>query len=60
MKLKFKTQASQTRAVEALADCFAGQPFSSIRYRIDPGDSCQEFCRTPSAFTPPGFLVRPW
>lgn len=33
MKLKFKTQAYQTRAVEALADCFSGQPFSSsIRY----------------------------
>ncbi len=40
MKLKFKTQAYQTRAVEALADCFSGQPFSSgIRYRIDPGDA---------------------
>ncbi|MBZ9566771.1 type III restriction-modification system endonuclease [Modicisalibacter tunisiensis] len=40
MKLKFKTQEYQTRAVEALADCFAGQPFSSgIRYRIDPGES---------------------
>ncbi|MCP1314231.1 MULTISPECIES: type III restriction-modification system endonuclease [unclassified Halomonas] len=40
MKLKFKTQEYQTRAIEALADCFAGQPFSSgIRYRIDPGES---------------------
>lgn len=40
MKLKFKTQEYQTRAVEALADCFAGQPFSSgIRYRIDPGQT---------------------
>ncbi|WP_458526187.1 type III restriction-modification system endonuclease [Onishia taeanensis] len=40
MKLKFKTQEYQTRAVEALADCFAGQPFSSgIRYRIDPGEA---------------------
>src|SRR5690554_8051227 len=40
MKLKFKTQEYQTRAVEALADCFAGQPFSSgIRYRIDPGET---------------------
>ncbi|QQK63796.1 restriction endonuclease subunit R [Cobetia sp. cqz5-12] len=40
MKLKFKTQEYQTRAVEALADCFAGQPFSSgIRYRMDPGQT---------------------
>ncbi|MCE3027282.1 type III restriction-modification system endonuclease [Salinicola sp. DM10] len=40
MKLQFKTQEYQTRAVEALADCFAGQPFSSgIRYRIDPGEA---------------------
>ena len=40
MKLKFKTQQYQTRAVEALTDCFAGQPFSSgIRYRIDPGET---------------------
>lgn len=26
MKLKFKKQAYQTSAVEAVADCFAGQP----------------------------------
>ncbi len=40
MKLKFKTQEYQTRAVEALADCFAGQPFSSgIPYRMDPGQT---------------------
>tara|TARA_B100000424_G_scaffold265201_1_gene254517 strand:- start:899 stop:3946 length:3048 start_codon:yes stop_codon:yes gene_type:complete len=40
MKLKFKTQEYQTRAVEALADCFDGQPFSSgIRYRMDPGQA---------------------
>ncbi|MCD6009633.1 DEAD/DEAH box helicase family protein, partial [Halomonas sp. IOP_31] len=40
MKLKFKTQQYQTRAVEALADCFTGQPFSSgIHYRIDPGET---------------------
>lgn len=38
MKLPFKTQEYQTRAVEALTDCFAGQPFSSgIRYQVDPG-----------------------
>ena len=38
MKLKFKKQAFQTRAVEAVADCFAGQPKSgTIQYRVDPG-----------------------
>jgi type III restriction enzyme len=40
MKLKFKQQGFQTDAVEAVADCFAGQPLSSgITYRIDPGRS---------------------
>ncbi len=38
MKLKFKHQAYQTQAVEAVADCFAGQlPTSGIQYRVDPG-----------------------
>ena len=38
MKLKFKKQAYQTNAVEAVADCFAGQlPTSGIQYRVDPG-----------------------
>ncbi|WP_109260668.1 type III restriction-modification system endonuclease [Hyphobacterium indicum] len=38
MKLKFKTQAYQTAAVEAVVDCFEGQPKSdALRYRIDPG-----------------------
>lgn len=38
MKLKFKKQAFQTDAVNAVADCFAGQPKSEkISYRIDPG-----------------------
>lgn len=38
MKIKFKKQAFQTNAVEAVADCFSGQPLStSIQYRIDPG-----------------------
>ncbi len=38
MKLKFKLQAYQTRAVEAVVDCFKGQPKASgLRYRIDPG-----------------------
>ncbi|MBP2030322.1 type III restriction enzyme [Methanohalophilus levihalophilus] len=38
MKLKFKNQAYQTRAVEAVVDCFKGQPNTAgIGYRIDPG-----------------------
>ena len=40
MKLKFKTQAYQTAAVQAVVDCFAGQPPASaeaMSYRIDPG-----------------------
>ncbi len=38
MKLKFKNQAYQTNAVEAVVDCFVGQPPNSgIKYRVDPG-----------------------
>jgi type III restriction enzyme len=40
MKLKFKTQAYQTLAVQAVVDCFKGQPpatAEAISYRIDPG-----------------------
>ncbi|VVP39337.1 hypothetical protein PS850_04819 [Pseudomonas fluorescens] len=38
MKLKFKQQPYQTHAVDAFADCFAGQPKSTgVTYRIDPG-----------------------
>lgn len=38
MKLKFKKQAYQTTAVEAVADCFAGQPKrEGLNYRVDPG-----------------------
>lgn len=40
MKLKFKTQAYQTTAVQAVIECFKGQPLASaeaISYRIDPG-----------------------
>ncbi|MCM3565585.1 type III restriction-modification system endonuclease [Hydrogenophaga intermedia] len=40
MKLKFKTQAYQSAAVQAVVDCFKGQPPESaeaISYRIDPG-----------------------
>jgi len=40
MKLKFKTQAYQTAAVQAVVDCFTGQPPASaaaVSYRLDPG-----------------------
>ena len=42
MKLKFKTQAYQTAAVQAVVDCFKGQPPATAeanRYRIDPGEA---------------------
>lgn len=43
MKLRFKKQTYQTAAVEAVADCFAGQQKSTgITYRIDPGIRTQE------------------
>jgi type III restriction enzyme len=40
MKLKFKVQSYQSAAVQAVVDCFKGQPPASpeaISYRIDPG-----------------------
>jgi len=38
MKIKFKAQAYQTAAVDAVVDCFKGQPNNSgIKYRIDAG-----------------------
>lgn len=42
MKLKFKVQPYQTNAVEAVVDCFAGQPFNAgVNFRIDPGSKKQ-------------------
>jgi type III restriction enzyme len=38
MKLKFKQQAYQTAAVEALVNCFAGQPYQAgVSYQVDSG-----------------------
>jgi type III restriction enzyme len=38
MKLQFKKQAYQTNAVNAVVDCFIGQPNESgVQYRVDPG-----------------------
>jgi len=44
MKLIFKKQAFQTRVVEAVVDCFNGQPNTAgiISYRIDSGISKQQ------------------
>jgi type III restriction enzyme len=42
MKFKFKVQPYQTNAVDAVVDCFAGQPsIGGITYRIDPGRKAQ-------------------
>jgi type III restriction enzyme len=38
VKLQFKIQQYQTDAVDAVVDCFAGQPrWDGVSYRIDPG-----------------------
>lgn len=43
MKLQFKRKAYQSAAVEAVADCFSGQPKTSgIQYRIDPGRAADQ------------------
>ena len=42
MKLKFKVQTYQTEAVDAVVECFSGQPMAgSVSYRIDPGRNAQ-------------------
>lgn len=42
MKLKFKVQQYQTNAVEAVVDCFAGQPYNAgVKFRIDHGSKKQ-------------------
>lgn len=47
MKLQFKIQPYQTEAVDAVVDCFAGQPrHEGMSYRIDPGRAS-----TPAAST---------
>ncbi|MDM7857892.1 type III restriction-modification system endonuclease [Thiopseudomonas acetoxidans] len=38
MKIQFKVQHYQTAAVDAVIDCFAGQPYQdAFSYKIDPG-----------------------
>ena len=56
MKLKFKKQAYQTNAVEAVADCFAGQPKrEAINYRVDPGRAVDASGQTTAALEMDGF-----
>lgn len=55
MKLKFKTQAYQSAAVQAVVDCFKSQPPASaeaISYRIDPGQAKKS---TEDLFSDSGF-----
>lgn len=56
MKLKFKKQAYQTNAVEAVADCFAGQPKrEGLNYRIDPGRAVDASGQAVAALESDGF-----
>ena len=56
MKLKFKKQAFQTHAVEAVADCFAGQPKSAaVQYRVDPGRTVDAGGQAVAALEQAGF-----
>lgn len=51
MKLQFKHQQYQTDAVDAVVDCFAGQPRSDgISYRLDPGVRRQQRTGDDSGF----------
>ena len=43
MKIKFKSQAYQTAAVDAVVDCFQGQPkINPLNYRLDKGVTKRE------------------
>lgn len=42
MKIKFKQYPYQLAAVNAVVDCFEGQPFSiGVQYRVDPGTTAK-------------------
>ena len=54
--LKFKQLSYQTEAVEAVVDCFAGQPkLSLLSYRIDPGREYDATGQKRSETLPDGF-----
>ncbi len=56
MKLKFKKQAYQTNAVDAVADCFAGQPKrEGLNYRVDPGRAADASGQAVAALETVGF-----
>ncbi len=56
MKLKFKKQGYQTNAVEAVADCFAGQPKrEGLNYRMDPGRAVDASGQAVAALESAGF-----
>lgn len=56
MKLKFKKQGYQTNAVEAVADCFAGQPKrEGLNYRMDPGRTLDAGGQAVAALETAGF-----
>ncbi len=56
MKLKFKKQAFQTNAVEAVADCFLGQPKrEGLNYRVDPGRAVDASGQAVAALETVGF-----
>jgi type III restriction enzyme len=56
MKLKFKKQGYQTNAVEAVADCFAGQPKrEDLNYRMDPGRAVDASGQAVAALETAGF-----
>ncbi|WP_252974231.1 type III restriction-modification system endonuclease [Janibacter melonis] len=43
MKFQFKVQPYQTKAVDAVVQVFAGQPYADgIKYRIDPGNKAAQ------------------
>lgn len=46
MKLKFKKQAFQTNAVQAVADCFLGKAKrEGLNYRVDPGRAMDGYAK---------------
>ncbi len=53
MKLKFKTQAYQTAAVQAVVDCFKGQAPATLaaqKYKLDPGTRVRQFAFQKAVF----------
>ena len=43
MRIKFKSQAYQTAAVDAVVDCFQGQPkLDTVKYRMDSGVAAKD------------------